>query len=474
MVDTPLRLSAEEMRRLGYRAVDEVVEHLATLRERPVGSPPVRERIEGLLDVGLPDGPSDPIEVLAEAVGRVREFIVHTDHPRFLAYIPGPSTYVGAVADFIASGLNVFAGQWLVGSGPAIMERIVIDWLRTLCGLPDTGGGLFVSGGTMANLVAVHAARSESADDGGLIYVTSQTHSSIRKGLRFLGFGPDQLRVVGTDESHRMDLVSLKEQIACDRRGGYQPLCVVATAGTTNTGAVDPLDELADLCADHGLWLHVDGAYGAAAVLSDRGGDLLKGLGRADSIALDPHKWWYQPYEVGCVLVRDETTLIDAFSMNAEYLRETRHGSGPLNYYDLGPQLTRGFRALKLWMSLKTFGLDEFRKAVERGMALAEHAQDLLLKGDRWEVVTPAQLAILTFRPRVPDARPEAVDSVTRRIAAGTLEDGFALVLTTEIDERPVLRLCITHPETTVGDIEETIALLERLADEAVATQGLR
>ncbi|WP_169809231.1 pyridoxal phosphate-dependent decarboxylase family protein [Actinomadura chibensis] len=473
-MDVPLRLSPATMRDLGYRAVDEVVAHLATLRDRPVGAPPDREEIEAFMDASLPKGPRDAIEVMREAVEHVREFTVRTDHPRFLAYIPGPSTYVGAVADFLASGFNVFAGQWLVGSGPAVMERITIDWLRTVCGFPPTAGGLFVSGGTMANLIAIHAARTRSGGRSGPVYVTSQTHGSIRQGLGFIGFGEERIRFVGTDDRQRMDPASLRERIMRDLDAGLRPSCVVATAGSTSTGAVDPLDDLADLCAEHGLWLHVDGAYGAAAVLSESAGDLLRGLSRADSLALDPHKWWYQPYEAGCVLVRDETALIDAYSMNAEYLRETRHGTAPLNFYDLGPQLTRGFRALKMWMSFKTFGLEEFRRAVEHGIALAEHAEALLSDGDRWEVVSPAQLAIVTFRPVLDGATPDQVDAVTREIAASTLRDGFALVLTTEIGDRPVLRLCVTHPETTAHDIEETVALLERLADDASPPQFRR
>lgn len=398
-MDVPLRLSAANMRDLGYQAVNEVVDHLTTLRDRPVGSPPDREMLEAFMDAALPAEPRDAVEVMKEAVEHVREFVVHTDHPRFLAYIPGPSTYVGAVADFLASGFNVFAGQWLVGSGPAIIERITIDWLRTVCGFPSTAGGLFVNGGTMANLVAIHAARTKCGGRSGLIYVTSQTHGSIRQGLSFIGFGDDQVSVVDTDDQQRMDPDSLRERIARDRDAGLRPSCVVATAGSTNTGAVDPLDALADLCAENGLWPHVDGAYGAAAALSESAGDLLNGLSRADSLALDPHKWWYQPYEAGCVLVRDETTLIDAYSMDAEYLRETRHGTAPLNYYDFGPQLTRGFRALKIWMTFKTFGLDAFRRAVEHGIALAEYAEELILSSGRWEVVSPARLAIVTFRP---------------------------------------------------------------------------
>jgi aromatic-L-amino-acid/L-tryptophan decarboxylase len=458
-MDVPLRLSAEDMRSLGYRAVDLVIDHLATLPERPVGGPPDRAALESQFGAEFADHPSDAIEVLERAVRQVRESIVHTDHPRFLAYIPGPGNYVGAVADFIAAGLNVFAGQWLVGAGPAVIERVTVDWLRRMCGLPGTAGGLFVSGGTMATLVAIHAART-AAGPGMVVYVSTQTHHSVRKGLRFLGFSDSQVRVIEVDSGHRMNVAMLAGQVRRDGRPG----CVVATAGTTSTGAVDPLDALADLCAGHDLWLHVDGAYGAAAVLSDRARPLLTGLERADSVALDPHKWWYQPYEIGCVLVRDQASLMAAFGMNAEYLRETRHGTGPLNYYDLGPQLTREFRALKLWMSVRTFGVSAFRHAIDHSITLAEHAGQVLERRDRWEIVTPAQLAIVTFRPRWPGADPAAVDALTREIATATLRDGYALVTTTEIGGHPVLRLCTTHPQTTHADIEQTILLLERLA----------
>jgi glutamate/tyrosine decarboxylase-like PLP-dependent enzyme len=462
-VDTPLRLTADQMRELGYRAVDRIVEHLTTLGDQPVGTMPDRARLEKLFAHKAPDDGSDPLAVLDEATREVLGAIAHTDHPRFLAYIPGPSTYVGAVADFLAAGYNVFAGQWLVGPGPAVVERVTVDWLRELCGLPDTAGGLFVSGGTMANLIAVHAARVRNGT--GAVYLTAHTHGSIRKGLRFLGFADADVHTVPTDAEGRMSVAALRDQLDRDRRAGTRPFCVVATAGTTSTGAVDPLDDLADLCARHGLWLHVDGAYGAAAVLSESARNLLSGLDRADSVAIDPHKWWYQPYEIGCVLVRDATALVDAFGMNAEYLRETRLGTGPLNYYDLGPQLTRSFRALKVWMSVKTFGLEAFRRAVDHGIALTEHAQTLIAADHAWEIVTPAQLAILTFRPHRPELTEPEVDALTRRVATATLADGYALVTTTELDGRPVLRFCITNPETTEHDVEQTLALLHRLCD---------
>jgi glutamate/tyrosine decarboxylase-like PLP-dependent enzyme len=471
-VTVPLRLTTEEMRALGYRAVDEVIQHLTTLRDRPVGRPHERQVLEARFAGTIPAGPDSSQAVLDEAVADILGAIVHTDHPRFFAYIPAPSTFVGVVADFLAAGFNVFAGNWLVGAGPAVVERVTVDWLRQLCGLPDTAGGLFVSGGTMANLVAVHAARTDRLGDHvpeAVVYVTAQTHSSIRKGLRLLGFADHQVRIVALDASHRLDTSDLQTQIACDRGRGLRPFCVIATAGTTSTGAVDPLDAVADVCQRAGLWMHVDGAYGAAATIADRPRRLLAGLNRADSIALDPHKWLFQPYEAGCVLVREATALTKAYHLHGDYLRETRLGDGPLNYYDYGPQLTRSFRALKVWMSLRRFGVDSFRQAIEHGIALAEHVQATVDDRPCWSVITPAQLGIVTFRPYARHLEPHHIDQLTRHIAMRTLQDGYALVTTTEVDTRPVLRMCPIHPETTKDDVTTTIDLLEGMAPEGVA-----
>lgn len=461
MSEPVLRLPGEQMRAVGRSAVEAVVEHVSSLRDQRVGRPPDRGALEALVAGPPPVHPRDPSEVLDEVVEFLHTGIVHTDHPRFLAYVPGPSNFIGAVADFLAAGFNVFAGQWLVGAGPAVMERVTVSWLADLCGLPNTADGLFVSGGTQANLIAIHAARTRRGH--GQLYVTSQTHRSIRSGLSFLGFVDDEICEIAADEHHRMNIAALVERIERDRRTGRRPTCVIATAGTTSTGAVDPLADLADLCAQEGLWLHVDGAYGGAAVLSERAAPQLAGLDRADSIALDPHKWWYQPYESGCVLVRDTTALTDAYRFDAEYLTETRHGDGPINFYDRGPQLTRGFRALKLWMSIQTFGLDAFRRAVDHSISLAEHVQARLADHAFWDIVTPAQLAVVTFRPRTPDLSPDDVDLLVRRLPSQTLADGHALVTTTMVDGRPALRLCTIHPETTSDDLDDVIERLECL-----------
>lgn len=472
-ISPPLRLPAENMRKVGYRAVDEIVHHLSTVRERPVGRPHDRAELERILDLDIPSGPTEAQDVLDHVVRLLSSTITHTDHPRFMAYVPGPSTFAGPLADFLASGFNVHAAGWILGAGPAIVEQATIDWLRQMCRLPETSGGLFLSGGTMANLVAVHAARVDRSPAAGghelVLYVTTQTHASIRRGLRFLGFDDRQVHTVAVDENYRLDPSALDAAIRRDRRLGRWPLCVVATAGTTNAGTVDPLPAIAEVCERHGVWLHVDAAYGAPAMLTDAGQKVLAGLDLADSIAVDAHKWLFQPYGCGCLLVRNARTLTAAYHLHAEYLTENRLGDEPLSYYDYGPELTRRFRALKLWMSLRMFGVDAFRDAVAHGIALAERAQALLAARPHWSVTTPAQLGIVTFRPHAAELPPADVDALTRDIAAKTLPDGFAMVLSTELDGRPVLRLCTTHPETSEADVAAVIDRLEALAPDSVA-----
>jgi glutamate/tyrosine decarboxylase-like PLP-dependent enzyme len=389
------------------------------------------------------------------------------DHPRFFAYVPGPGNFVGAMADALVAGMNPFAGAWAVASGPAQTELVVVDWLREFCGMPEGAGGLFVSGGSMANLTALAVARAQRLDGdmrGAVIYCSDQAHSSIDRGARTLGFAPEQIVRLAADAGRRLDPRALRDAVAADRAAGRRPFCIVASAGTTNTGAIDPMRELAATARDEALWLHVDGAYGAAAAVSQRGRALLDGIGAADSISIDPHKWLFQPFECGCVIVRDGRMLRDAFRMVPEYLKDTDLGTEEVNFRDWGVQLTRGFKAFKLWMSIQTFGADAFAEAIEWGMGLAEHAERMLAGRDGWEIVTPAQLAIVTFRfvPRGMSA-PD-VDEANRRIASAMAAEGFALLSTTALDGRTVLRLCTINPRTTLDDIEETILRLERRA----------
>jgi glutamate/tyrosine decarboxylase-like PLP-dependent enzyme len=272
-------------------------------------------------------------------------------------------------------------------------------------------------------------------------------------------------------------LPELRQAVAEDRAAGKEPFCVIANAGTTNTGAVDPLNELADFCAEESLWLHVDGAYGAAAALCERGKKLLAGIERADSLSLDPHKWLFQPFEIGCVLMRDARLLKKTFHTMAEYLEDTKRiEEEEINYFDYGPQLTRSFRALKLWLSLKTFGATAFRQAIEHGFALAEFAESILRQSSPpsgcWQIVTPATMGIVTFRFTAPGLSDGETNEIHRRMVEAMAEDGFAFANSTALRGQTVMRLCTINPRTTEEDIRATIQKLEQLAHEA--TKQLR
>lgn len=466
-MNAELRLSRDQMRALGYQVVDTLIEHFEGLREKPPSRRGQRPELEALLREPLPEQGADPAAVLEQATAGVFSNMMHVDHPRFFAFVPSPGNFVGAMADALVSGFNPFVGSWFAGSGPAQIELVTIDWLRQLCGLPETAGGLFVSGGSVANLTALAVARHVRLGDrmaGAVVYYSDQTHSAVERGLRVLGFAPEQLRKLPSDEEFRLDLAELGAAVAADRAAGRIPFCVVANAGTTNTGAVDPLAELARFCRQHDLWLHADGAYGAAAVLCEQGRALLQGLEEVDSLVLDPHKWLFQPFEIGCVLVREWRQLKDTFSILPEYLKDVHRLQEAVNFCDYGIQLSRGFRALKLWMSLKIFGVAAFREAVARGFALAECAEQRLRESRCWEIVTPAQMAIVSFRYRDANRSPEELEATNQQLVERTIADGFAVLTSTTLHGRTVLRLCTINPRTTTEDIRETIARLERLA----------
>ena len=452
----PLTLPPETVRALGHRAVDAIADRLAGLEAAPVGSRATRAELEARLREPLPEHGQDPQTVLDTALRDVLGSGLNVDHPRFFAFVPMPGNPLGAVADALAAGFGVFAGTWLASPGAAEVELVVLDWLRELCGLPATTEGLFVSGGSTANLTALAVALEERAGHArsrATVYLSDQTHSSVERALRVTGVPTDHVRVLGSDDDGRLHPAALDAAVAADRAAGRLPACVVATAGTTGTGAVDPLAELRRRCDAHGLWLHVDGAYGAAAVLCERGRSALAGIELADSLTLDPHKWLFQPLEAGCLLVRDGAALRRTFATEPAYLRDAAANGDEVNFAERGVQLTRQFNALKLWLSLKVFGAAAFREAIEHGIALAEHAEAVLHEHPAWEVVTPAQLGIVTFR--------SAAGAADAGLPAAALADGFAYLSTTSVRGATALRLCTINPRTTREDVERTI---ERLA----------
>ena len=448
-----LGLETDEMRSLGYWVVDRVVEHFEQLADGPTIGVSSAEELRAALGGPVPEAPGDPLEAMQTLVDVALPNMQHGDHPRHFARVPGPSSYAGVLGEWLGAGFNTIVSSWGGSSGPATVELVALDWLRELLGLPTGTEGVLMSGGSLSNMAAIAAARN--AVGAGVAYLTDQTHTSIGRALVALGFPADDVRVVPTDDRLRLTAPAVREAMREDREQGRRPRFIIATAGTTNTGAVDDLEGLAELGAAEDLWLHVDGAYGAPAALCPAGRAALPGLELADSLVLDPHKWLFLPYDIGCLFVRRPGVLDSAFSMHPEYLADVRADTTKVNFGDRSLELTRRARGLKLWLLLRVYGAERLRSAIARTLTLAEHAQQLLEADPRWEVLTPAQLAIVTFTRREWSAEDHAAR------AAAVSSDGYASVTSTTLQGRAALRLCTINPRTTEGDIEQT---LERLA----------
>ena len=462
-----LELTPDEMREIGTAVVDLLVEHFAGIHEEKVGRKAPRAELEEMFGGAPPEAAGEPLHILAALKEGVLANSLHIDHPRFFAFVPSPNNFISVMADAIVAGFNVFAGTYFAGSGPAQIELTVIDWLRQLCGLPNGAGGVLVSGGSMANLTGLAVAREVrlgSSVDSGVAYISEQCHSSVARALRVLGVPKAHIRTVPVDAEFRLSMEALQAQVAEDRAAGLRPFCVVANAGTTNTGAVDPLPDLASFCSREGLWLHVDGAYGAPAVLTEQGRALLEGMELADSLSLDPHKWLFQSIEAGCILVRDRSLLLRTFQVMPEYLRDTHGAAEEVNFGNYGVQLTRSFRALKLWLSFKTFGVAAFRAAIARGIELAELAELELRKTGKWQIVTSAKLAVVTFRYSSERLTPEEIDALHGRVVEGMLDSGYALATSTVLNGRPALRFCTINPRTTDSEMAETVERMTQIA----------
>jgi glutamate/tyrosine decarboxylase-like PLP-dependent enzyme len=376
--EVTLEMAPEQMREFGHRVIESIIRHFDTLRERPVVNVINRFEAESLLRGAAPEEGSGLDELLEEFEEKVAAHMSHVDHPRMFGFIPGSGTFVGAMGDALASGFNIYAGTWIESSAAHQLELVVVDWFREWLGMPETAGGTLVSGGSVANLTGLVLAREARLGDmreDGVIYTSELAHSSVDRGARVLGFRPEQVRRLPTDDEYRLDVDALCDAVFEDARAHRWPFCVVANAGDTSTGNVDPLDEIAELCEAQGLWLHVDAAYGGFAVLDPRGRELLAGIGRADSVALDPHKWLQTPYEAGCVLAKDFSRLYEAFHILPDYLVDVAGGPQNVNMCDHGITLSRSSRAIKIWLAVKHFGLQRYRAVISRTMDLARYAQ---------------------------------------------------------------------------------------------------
>ncbi len=458
--DVGLSLPAEAMRRLADAATGSLLARLEGLRDDVPWRGATRAELERLLREPAPESGQDPVKVLERAVRDVLPVAGRVDHPRFFAFVPSAPTWPGVVADFLAAGFNTFQGTWLGAGGPSQVELVVIDWIREWLGYPDSAGGLFTSGGSAAILDALVAARERAGSpDRPAIFLSDQTHSAVERAARIIGVRREGIVVVPSDADYRLPLPALAEAVRRARAAGFAPIAVCANAGTTNTGAVDPLPAIADFCAAEDVWMHVDGAYGGFAVLCESGRALLAGIERADSISLDAHKWLYQPFEAGCVMVKDVSHLVRAFSVHPDYLQDTKLGLEHVNFADRGYQLTRSFRALKVWMSIQTFGLARFREAIARTIRFASDAGALVAGHEDLELLGPPSLGVLCFRyrPQGADWTPPRIDALNEAIQARVIESGTAMISSTRLRGVYSLRLCIMSHQTTWEDVERTI-----------------
>ncbi len=440
---------------MGYQAVDLLVDRLsdptipALRRAAPAE---MAERIAG----PPPAAPQEFGAVLERLERDVLPYMNRADHPRFFAFIPSCQTFPGALGDFIASALNVYVGSWMEAAGPSQVELTVIDWFKDWLGFPAHASGLLLSGGSAANMTALACARESligAMSDRVVAYVSDQAHSSLARAARLLGFRPDQLRVLPADNELKLPPRALAHAIEADVAGGRAPLFASVSGGATNTGAIDPLNELADVCRDHGVWLHVDAAYGGFATLTERGKRALAGIERADSIALDPHKWLYQPMECGALLVREGQLLRRAFEIVPDYLKDAQVAEGEVNFSDMGLQLTRGWRALKVWLSIQTLGLDAFQQAIENALDLAAFAQRRIEATPELELMSPAQLGIVCFRRRF-DGDEDAQAALNAALVARLEATGDAFVSSTRLHGAYAIRLCALNHTSRREDVE--------------------
>ncbi len=467
-----LELTKEEMQDYGYKVVDSIVEHFNTQNEKFPVATASRKEMESLFLDEAPEKCTDAKEVLDFVIQKVMTQSNVVSHPKSYSFVPGPNNFISAMGDALASGFNIFSGGWAASPAAAQMEIVTLNWLLKLYGFPvKRGGGIFTSGGSMANLTAVATARKVKCGDDfskAVIYLSDQAHSSNIKAIRVLGFSKEQIRIIPTDSEFKIGINKLKNAIAKDKLEGKEPFCFIASAGTTNTGTVDPLNELATICKKEKIWFHIDAAYGGAAILAKNGKQLLAGIEKADSITVDPHKWFFQPYEIGCLLVRNHKWLSGTFTEKPEYLRDIEGNESEINFYDHGIELTRRFRALKFYMSIKTFGLKTFRKAITYNIKLAEETEEYFRKSDKWEVVSPATLAIINFRynPIGKNLTEKQLDKINQKISEKVVASREALLVTTILNKQVVLRMCLINPRTTMEDVKNTLQLCEQFAQE--------
>jgi aromatic-L-amino-acid/L-tryptophan decarboxylase len=480
----PVEIQSEEFRRMGYHLVDRIAELLDSLPTRPVTTGESPPAIRDALDSSrlLPDVGTDPAQLMDRATDLLFDHSLFNSHPRFWGYVTAPAAPIGILGDFLASAVNQNTGAWLLSPMASEIEAQTIRWIAELLGFPATSGGLLVSGGNMANIVCFLAARQAKAGwdvrAAGLhehqqlrIYCSKETHTWVQKAADMVGIGADSIRWIRTRNDLSMDTVQLQDQIRADKEAGDHPFIVIGTGGSVSTGAIDDLPGIASICREEDLWFHVDGAYGGFAAMLPNASPKLRGLSEADSIAVDPHKWLYAPLEAGCALVRDPEKLREAFAYHPPYYH---FGVEAINYLDFGPQNSRGFRALKVWLALQHVGRKGYEKMLADDVRLAKELYDLVARQSELEAFTNS-LSIITFRyvPRDLESdsgkSEEYLNQLNTELLTRLQNSGEAYISNAVIDGKFALRACIVNFRTSLEDIAALPEIVLRIGREVDA-----
>lgn len=469
--------SREEIKRIGYRAVDLVAEHLTQLPSEPVFQPFPDELAEQWLSARVPEEGRSADEILEQFAREIEPYPFGNGHPRFAAWVNPPPVVLSIFAEVLAAAMNPSVAG---GNHAAVyLEQQVVNWFKEITGFPLAAGGLFVSGGSLANLTGLTVARFAKAGHDvrqqGLqpaaakliVYMGEGGHSCLPKAVELLGLGRQNIRLISDDAHFRLDVLALETAIQRDLEAGHRPMAVAASAGTVNMGAIDSFPEIADICRRYDVWFHIDGAYGTPAILTDRYRPGLESVGLADSLAIDPHKWLYVPVEAGLALVKNAELMRSAFSLVPPYLamdEAAKRVSGPRWFSEYGLQQTRGFRALKVWMALSYHGLKGYKAAIEKDIALAESLADQVRASSDFEILEPQSLSIVCFRFK-PDAFDQAqLNAFNQKLLIELQLSGRFFLSGTTIRDNFWLRACIVNPRMAQDDVSQLLETLRDLA----------